>query len=146
MNFKSKMIMKTIKLVTEGIYLMGYNEKNEACCYYPLSKEVKELDLPMLPNPFKGEDDVNKLAKKVFEEKTSRIPVPTSFWLREVSNYEEFWKEGYKASQSKQLELLKRAIQLASDAENIEEVEREIIQTLSTQQLPVSFEPEYINN
>lgn len=41
--------MKNIKLVTENTYLMGYNENNVACCYYPLTKEAKELDLPLLP-------------------------------------------------------------------------------------------------
>lgn len=40
-----------IKLKKEGENLMGYNEDNVACCYYPLNSEAKELDLPKLP-PF----------------------------------------------------------------------------------------------
>lgn len=103
--------------------------------YYPLTKEAKKLNLPLLP-PFE-KVDIEKLVSN------STIHIPTNQDDRELINCRNFYREGYKAAQSKQLELLKRAIQLASDAENIEEVEQEILQSLFTQQLPKEFMPEY---
>lgn len=108
------------------------NYWNKVIAFYPLTKEAKELEgLPLLP-PFE-EVDIEKLAKYHYGNN------------RKTREYEEGFllgfDLGYKAAQAKQLELLKRAIQLASDAENIEEVEEEIIQSLSTQQLPKGFIP-----
>lgn len=148
--------MKTIKLVTESIYLMGYNEKNEACCYYPLTKEAKELDLLLLPNPFE-EVDIEKLSKDYAMENTDSIG-------RNYSDLRESFIEGYKAAQTKgkySLEDMKKAIEMAREADStdgtvdldvvlcfpgvdnsdlrIKWTREEIIQSLSTQQLPKEF-------
>lgn len=84
-----------IKLKKEGEYLMGYNEDNKACCYYPLTKEAKELDLPLLPNPFE-EVDVEKLSQNKWDELSKDLGLSV--------NSEITWKggfqHGYKAAQS----------------------------------------------
>src|SRR5690606_31666740 len=111
--------------------------------YYPLSKEAKELDLPLLPNPFEEEP----LMKQASE-------------LRELRGYHKDshysfcggFIEGYGAAQSKQfsLEDVKKAIKMAKKGYNefgengflrhgFDFTEREIIQSLSTQQLPKEF-------
>lgn len=108
--------------------------------YYPLTKEAKELDLPLLPNPFEKEIDVEMLAD-VFS--TSDKVHPDDSYISKVS-----YIEGYKAAQSKQfsLEDMKKAIEMAQTPietgigdyyPNISE----IIQSLSTQQLPKEFKP-----
>lgn len=100
--------------------------------YYPITEEAKELDLPLLPPfPVVSKIDIQGMAIEKYGDNYWSVDRLTAF------------EDGYKAAQSKQLELLKRAIQLASDAENIEEVTEEIIQSLSTQQLPKNFVPEY---
>lgn len=118
--------------------------------YYPLTKEAKALDLPLLPNPFE-EVDIEKLAENHVWE-----PIDDN----EVPSKESFIK-GYKAAQPKRfsLENMKKAIEMARENKPFiyhEERElpvqlgefqkysdEEIIQALSTQQLPKSFEPEY---
>jgi len=139
---------------------MGYNEKNEACCYYPLTKEAKELDLPLLPNPFE-EEPLMKQASKLRELRGYHKDNHYSFCGGFI--------EGYKAAQSDKrfsLEDVKKAIQMAKtlvegkqefEIENIlgssdgtygiseKYTEEEIIQALSTQQLPKVFIPEYTN-
>lgn len=107
--------------------------------YYPLNSEAKELDLPLLPNPFK-DVDIERLADKWFLiNNYNKEDLIHSHTIPNCITNKNLFIEGYKSAQSKQLELLKRAIQLASDAENIEEVTEEIIQSLSTQQLPKEF-------
>ncbi|TXG85501.1 MAG: hypothetical protein E6R13_02055 [Spirochaetes bacterium] len=120
--------------------------------YYPLTKEAKELDLPLLPNPFEEEIDIEKL---------SYTKYPVSPQKRRV------FVEGYKAAQSKvqySLEDIKKTVGMArtlfeENMFDIEEIlgltevsthnmilkysEEEIIQSLSTQQLPSEFIPEY---
>lgn len=110
--------------------------------YYPLTEEAKELDLPLLPNPFNKQiDEVTHLKNLGHECFIQMKKLNPSGGMKEFIRIAvEF---GYKAAQSKQLELLKRAIQLASDAENIEEVTEEIIQSLSIQQLPKEFISDY---
>lgn len=119
--------------------VIRHNSYNDGCskiiAYYPLT-EAKEFDLPELPNPFEIDFNIPILQ----EELNKRTKESNTCDLNEFGNG---LIRGFKAAQSKQIELLKRAIQLASDAENIEEVEREIIQSLSTQQLPKEFVPEY---
>lgn len=111
------------------------------CCepivaYYSLIKEAKELDLPLLPNPF--EEEVEVLALKKY---------PVSPQKRSI------FLEGYKATQYKQfsLEDIKKAIEMAreQDCSNFDYygfcqkayTDDEIIQSLS-QQLPKEFIPE----
>lgn len=151
-----------IKLKKEGEYLMGYNENNVACCYYPLTKEAKELDLSLLPS-----FEVTKSIEHLAEEKTDvECQIDSSL------DYAGFYKgfiEGYKAAQSKQfsLEDIKTVIKWLN--KNYSLIEDELfepyigkedevpdvffhsvyeealnrgIQSLSTQQLPVGFIPE----
>src|SRR5690606_16767197 len=55
---------------TIQIYQFSYDiEKypgNKIIAYYPLKKEAKELDLPLLPNPF--ERDIERLAGEFYRE------------------------------------------------------------------------------
>lgn len=120
--------------------------------YYPLNSEAKELDLPLLPNPFE-EEPLMKQASKLRELRGYHKDNHYSFCGGFI--------EGYKAAQSKQfsLEDMKKAIEMAREqsepyygggglvlSEPIYEnkyTEEEIIQSLSTQQLPKEFIPEY---
>lgn len=109
--------------------------------YYPLSSEAKELDLPLLPNPFEGVDvekEFNSQYKNfVFDDAWEETLIKSAF------------REGYKAaqSQSKQfsLEDIKKAFltgqESCSNSDTPLDVER-YIQSLSTQQLPKEFIPE----
>ncbi len=136
-----------IKIKKEDEYLMGYNENNVACCYYPLTKEAKELDLPLLP-PFEREIDINEIAK---QRAIDRKWHPNSMETRRVGNeIIEAVKYGYEIAQSKQFSLddMKKAIEMAREYEFIrfgggdiesKYTEEEIIQSLSTQQLPKEF-------
>lgn len=137
-----------IKLKKEGEYLMGYNENNVACCYYPLTKEAKELDLSLLPS-----FEVTKSIEHLAEEKTDEeCQIDSSL------DYAGFYKgfiSGYKEAQSKQysLEDINKAIEFAFNAGRRLErkavspdfsfvIYREkLIQSLSTQRLPKEFEP-----
>lgn len=112
------------KYIYKGGGDMANDTAKKIIAYRKLNEEAEELDLPLLP-PFEEDKEMFLLAGEF--ARTGGWQCPDSFIA------------GYKAAQSKQLELLKKAIQLASDAENIEEVEEEIIQSLSTQQLPKDF-------
>lgn len=106
--------------------------------YYPLSKEAKELDLPLLPNPFE-EVDINK----IIDEGNY------GYHDESIDNfYREGFRDGYKAA-SKQfsLEDMKKAMELGltlidGNVHNQERFEG-FIQSLSTKQLPKEFIPEY---
>lgn len=135
-------------------------EVYKVIAYFPLTKQAKELDLPLLPNPFE-EVDVEKLALEY------RPDINIKGIDFDLSNTRKAFVEGYKAAQSKQfsLEDMKKAIKMArrgicSNGEfdlnalygldDLQEVNHkysddEIIQSLSTQQLPKKFIPEYIN-
>lgn len=110
--------------------------------YYPLTKEAKELDLPLLPNPF--EDNC-----KSFFENIANTDENLFSMLDEFS-----FRVGYKAAQSKQfsLEDIEQAVKITlEDAkqsviwseEYYKHLSKRIIQSLSTQQLPKEFIPEY---
>ena len=115
--------------------------------YRKLNSEAKELDLPLLP-PF----EVTKSIEHLAEEKADvECQIDSSL------DYAGFYKgfiSGYKEAQSKgkySLEDIKKAInegfQMArnssyGDIPNDEYV-KEFIQSLSTQQLPSEFIPEY---
>ena len=145
--------MKNIKLVTENTYLMGYNENNIVCCYYPLTKEAKEFDLPLLPSF--GEADIVNEVERIFNEDD----INHEFYNeKEICNaYKAGIYDGYKAAQSKSkqfsLEDIKKVIAFAFNAGrrlerkavspdfSFEIYREELIQSLSTQQLPKEFEP-----
>lgn len=115
--------------------------------FYPLTKEAKELEkLPLLPNPFENSFDITKWAKE--EHKYNHRSIhELSFVLG--------CEVGYEKAQSKQfnLEDIVKAIEMAYSKglakpnsgrlSDVLKVQEEIIQSLFTQQLPVSFEPEY---
>lgn len=132
---------------SEGWGFVTELECKKIIAYYPLTKEVKELDLPLLPNPF--EIDTYKMFEIV--DRTCK-----------KGGYEHWlFDQGYMAAQSKQfsLEDMKKAIKMAREQsepyygggglvlpEPIYEdkhTEEEIIQSLFTQQLPKEFIPEY---
>lgn len=145
---------------SEGWGFVTEFECKKIIAYYPLSKEAKELEgLPLLPNPFK-EDEFQKSYQIVFDYVNSGI-----------RNFEAIMEliELKKIAQSKQfsLEDMQKAIEMARlmtddgvgdvfDTESISGLtelctyglrdkysEEEIIQSLSTQQLPKEFIPEY---
>lgn len=122
--------------------------------YYPLTKEAEELDLPLLPNPFKEDTDVEKLAQSYLDSRFD-LSYERTTWQK---LHEETFAAGYKAAQSKQfsLEDVKKAIEFAYNAGrrverdavpkdfNFNTFSKELIQSLSTQQLPKEFIPEKI--
>lgn len=136
-----------VELIHEG---HNYPYKGEKIiAYRPLTTEAKELDLPLLPNPFK-EDEFQKSYQIVFNYVNSGI-----------RNYEAMMEliELKKIAQSKQfsLEDIKKAfLQGCHNMSDYIEGENEskdydiyeesdlYIQSLSTQQLPKGFIPEYI--
>ena len=134
-------------------YLTDIDECDKIIAYYPLTKEVKELELglPLLP-PFKGEADIEELADSyVLKEYFTQAPV-SSLEINEFNELRDSFIEGYKAAQSSNkqysLEDMKKAIRdsaytidpqlLGTDEYSIEE--NRIIQSLSTQQFPTSVE------
>lgn len=127
-----------IKLKKEGENLMGYNEDNVACCYYPLNSEAKELDLPKLP-PFE-----EVIPNSGYEEGMF------GYTDTEVRVAQNAFKEGYKAAQSKQftLEDMKKSFNAARETSGMNarnqvgkkyKTFNDFIQSLSTQQLPKEF-------
>lgn len=109
--------------------------------HYPLTKEVKELELPLLPNPFE-EVDVEKLALKKLGYEND-LDITNEAW-EDVNTF----IRGYKAAQSKgqySLEDMKKAFhtgRLYQGREGDTSLE-EYIQSLSTQRAPKEFIPEY---
>ena len=148
---------------SEGWGFVTELECKKIIAYYPLTKEAKELDLPLLPNPFIEEIeeiDENTYLKNIGHECFLQMKkLNPSGGIREfIRMAVEF---GYKAAQSKQfsLEDMKKAIKMAREqsepyygggglvlSEPIYEdkhTEEEIIQSLFTQKLPKEFIPEY---
>lgn len=120
------------------------NNCNKVIAYYPLTKEAKELDLPLLPE-FKIEIDVDKLANDNYH--IGHVP------SNAADAYIQAFKKGYKTAQSKQfsLEDVKKAFIaglefIAVDPNRYEEDADNYIQSLSTQQLPKEFIPKYEAN
>ena len=119
--------------------------------YYPLLKEAKELNLPELPNPFSS-IDVQKLAQQSWESNREKKGGYSKKDINEqilmTGGYICGFEAGYKAAQSKQfsLEDMKKAIEMAREEGHttfFKHTEEYIIQSLSTQQLPKEFIPEY---
>lgn len=130
---------------------------NKIIAYYPLTKEAKELDLPLLPNPF--EDDIEKEALDISELKNKwghlytfgypSKPYPTGF-----RHDLDMIMLGLYKSKSKQFSLddmYRVAIEVANKVSrpkygeiiNINEIVDTYIQSLPTQQLPKEFIPDY---
>jgi len=151
---------RDISIAKDSIY-------TKIIAYYPLTKEAKELDLPELPNPFEKAVDIEAFKKYPID--THLIEHSDNHILnKEIDYNEEFrniWIEGYKAAQSDKqfsLEDMKEAYELGSD--NGASYQRLILlnlldtkpnfdrdakksfdnlcKSLSTQQLPINFEPE----
>jgi hypothetical protein len=142
-------------------YTSSFINVDKVIAYYPLNKEAKELDLPLLPS-----FEVTKSIEHLAEEKADvECQIDSSL------DYAGFYKgfiEGYKAAQSKQfsLEDIKTVIKWLN--KNYSLIEDELfepyigkedevpdvffhsvyeealnrgIQSLSTQRLPKEFEP-----
>lgn len=129
-----RLLNKNIERIHEG---HNYPYKGSKIIgYYPLTKEAKELNLPLLP-PFE-EDEIERLAD---EYSTSDKVHPADSYISKQS-----FIAGYETAQSKQfsLEDMKKALSEAFKAsqEGYQITADEIIQSLSTQQLPKEFVPE----
>lgn len=105
------------------------NFNNSVIAYYPLIKEAKELDLPLLPNPFK-ENNIEELAlnksmfpsdlfEKMKKSSQNDYLLEEEFGLDNLTKYREVlgFIEGYKAAQSKQfsLEDMKKAFEAGAN-------------------------------
>lgn len=133
-----------------------YSGCKKIIAYYPLSKEAKELDLPLLPNPFKED---NPFLNGTITKATCYTDNGT-FYIEEL-------KKLFETQSNKQfsLEDMIKAIEMAREADSIDGTvdlhivlnypnadnsdlrikwtEEEIIQSLSTQQLPKEFIVKY---
>lgn len=150
---------------TIPIYQFDYNideyPGNKIIAYYPLTKEAKELDLPLLPVTPINKWGVHEThccsshgCKYGDNDCCVELGIAKQRYPCEFCNDEE---------QEFSLEDMKKAIEMVQNniedncksfneyiSGNIEKEDiiplmsvEEIIQSLSTQQLPVSFEPEY---
>ena len=131
------------------------HEVSKVIAYHPLTKEAKELDLPLLPNPFR----LNKIEQAIDDIDTCLEEAPVDFvgtgsnWRaseREEKEWTAKWKTAIKVLQSDKLfslEDMKRALKLKNgfddEGHTIFMTDDEIIQSLSTKQLPKEFVPEY---
>lgn len=140
-----------------------YKGFQKIVAYYPLTKEAKELDLPLLPNPFEDLEYISfRKAKEIFENSEGRKPN----LLNDIDTLVvSAIQEGYKAAQSKQFSLEDMnnlalfitnnfkinawSNERYGDENNTNipssKIVEEFIKSLSTQQLPKEFIPEYIN-
>lgn len=143
--YKKDVVGKVFKhFYTENSW---YDDAKIVIAYYPLTKEAKELDSPMLPNPY--EEVVNTNIQTRNFNKQVKNPYLTE--EREYQVWERAYIEGFNdgLTQSKQFSL--EDIQKAFEAgvtwhvnPNISELDAytSFIQSLSTQQLPKEFIPE----
>lgn len=130
--------------------VMRYNSYNDGCykiiAYYPL-KEAKELDLPLLPNPFKVEVDVEKLACEKYNIKEGINDYDERYYNTINVAKAEAFIEGYNVAQAKQysLEDMLDAFEFGLSkpefqlTRKLKEDFTKFIQSLSTQQLPKEF-------
>lgn len=143
---------KVVKTDIEYIRSLNSNKTlcsiyNKIITYYPLTKEVKELDLPLLPNPF--EDKFEELFNKVDDSKVRYSTEESKLWVAYRNGFKDCFEAQSKGQYS--LEDIKKAIEMAreQDCSNFEYygfceksyTDEEIIQSLSTQQLPKEFIP-----
>lgn len=141
---------------------------NKIVAYYPLAKDVKELDLPLLPE-FHKEANIKNIALSLYKEPLNKEGEKRTKLVGSYGNPYGFnkwfkaFKVGYKTAQSKQfsLEDIESAMKMAlaygfalrsTSLRTHSEVESEfykteqnnkIIRSLVTQQLPKEFIPEY---
>lgn len=133
----------------------NYRGLQKIIAYYPLNSEAKELDLPLLPNPFE-EIDVEKLACKKYNIKEGINDYDERYYNSHNVAKAEAFITGYKAAKAKQfsLEDVKKAFNAGYDLNTWEQLgvpneerdylnEHQFIQSLSTQQLPKEFISEY---
>ena len=114
--------------------------------YYPLTKEAKELDLPLLPN-FKSEYTVFQIIDMLVNICKATYP-QFEEWV-EYKEVEKF-KASRQSDKQFSLEDMQKAIEMAQQESwdeggylGLEHKPEEIIQSLSTQQLPKEFIPDY---
>lgn len=129
--------------------------------YYPLTKEAKELDLPLLPNPFETID--YKFDRELFNPLIAPIvekirKVDYSLFLSIGGELYNVFLKQYKAAQTKQfsLEDIKKAFGEGHDSARkkssyknngtYKEDLDKFIQSLITQQLPKEFIPKFNKN
>lgn len=128
-----------------GISYHQTSDWNKIIAYYPLTEGAKELDLPLLPNPFE-EINIEDLSEKANGYAYYGKPLGEKYLA-----FKEGFIEGYKAASKGQfsLEDIKKAIEMArmtfpTDKLSCDRHSTEhIIQSLSTQKLPSEFIPEY---
>jgi hypothetical protein len=150
-------------------YTSSFINVDKVIAYYPLTKEAKELDLPLLHNPFEDKVDVEKLAEEYLQKWRGLNNVHLSNIIHADRCKNDFIA-GYKAAQqsNKQfsLEDIKTVIKWLN--KNYSLIEDELfepyigkedevpdvffhsvyeealnrgIQSLSTQRLPKEFKP-----
>lgn len=146
-----------LNVASKEVYKTSYSYRNldkitgarPVVAYYPLTKEAKELDLPLLPNPFKDKHNVEELAKIKFA-----VDMPSKFTATQI------WMDGYKTAQSSNkqfsLEDIEKALEhgwfrgkehgirfgTQIEGEDRRKDIKQYLQSLSTQQLPKEFIPE----
>ena len=155
---------RTLVIANDSNLLSIEEHWRKVIAYYPIIKEAKELDLPLLPYPFK-EVNVGKLAERYLQKWRVINNVHLSNRIHADRCKNDFIA-GYKAAQSSNkqysLEDMKKAFQAGTqsgyefcdlehyyneqesqlpDEEIPDEDEEfeEFIQSLSTQQLPKEF-------
>jgi hypothetical protein len=132
----------------KGAFVSGLSDGGtKLIAYYPLTKEAKELEgLPLLPSPFKTEDNIEELADK-------RYPLTEAKHLELNIAIRTGFVAGYKAAQADKqfsLEDIRKCFIAGALIElfNTWGIPKEIyakekaeqyIQSLSTQQLPKEF-------
>lgn len=135
-----------------GISYHQTSDWNKIIAYYPLTKEAKELDLPLLPNPFEEVVDTNIQTRNF----NKQVKNPYLTEEKEYQVWERAYVEGFNdgVAQPKQFSLedmYRVAIKVANRVSrpeygeiiNINEIVDTYIQSLSTQQLPSEFIPEW---
>lgn len=132
---------------------LNKNGLHKIIAYYPIAKEAEELDLPLLPNPFKKEIDETILFKNLGHECFIQMEKlnPSGGMKEFIRMAVEF---GYKAAQAKQFSLedmiafgkkcfYKGFDKSEKDDSNCYTAWREenlgLVQSLTTQQLPKEF-------
>ena len=125
--------------------------KGSIVAYYPLTKEAKGLDLPLLPNPFMGKS-LGRIIKEAFGDE----PMD-----KDEENLRYYWGKGYAAGKLAQsdkqfsLDDIKEAIAFGYNSGYYHGRDKSdykrpdsgtdfetFTQSLSTQQLPKEFMPE----
>ena len=121
---------------------------NKIIAYHPLQADSKELDLPLLPSPYKEEVDVEKFVQD-FCKNSDNINYDAIKDQVRVAFIQKDMELIYKAANNKQysLEDMESCFKAARSyrMKNVFEFEnvKDYIESLSSTVLPVSFEAEY---